>query len=208
MLFCTLNTTSHQIQNCILLECLQQYSIKIRVESIKKSPHKLHSLYYKTVTRVPISMCPSLFNMQLLLCSAIQVTGMVHPTSSCCEAIHCFTTRKTLNRSHKQTFYIYTYTHLSSQRQSISPLTKTKTASVHAAQAPLRSLCPMFLLNFGSVSVVSCLQHALTQSQIPVMLSAVLLKMFPSHVLCRALLKLDLPITTFLGCALERKKKD
>lgn len=37
------------------------------------------------------------------------------------------------------------------------------------------------------------------------MLGAVLLKMFPSHALCGALLKLNLPITAFLGGTLQLK---
>lgn len=57
------------------------------------------------------------------------------------------------------------------------------------------------------ISVISCLQNTLAQSQVPVVLSAMLLKMFPSHVLCWTLLKLNLPIATFLGCTLREKKK-
>jgi len=53
------------------------------------------------------------------------------------------------------------------------------------------------------ISVVSCLQNTLTQSQVPVVFGAMLLKMFPSHVFRRTLLKLNLPVATFLGCTLR-----
>lgn len=65
----------------------------------------------------------------------------------------------------------------------------------------------LFLLSSVCFSVVSCLQNTLTQSQVPVVLSAMLLKMFPSHTFCWTLFKLNLPVTTFLGCTLRKREK-
>lgn len=135
--------------NCILQECYYSNSINIKVEAIEKVI-RLHSLYYKTVTRVTKSMCP------YLICSYYDVLphGQQHGSS---HQLLLFHRQPLCNHAHcslSHSFYIYTHASLNSHFTSQLPKQLCKCARATGFPAFFRVRVCSVLAVFQS-SVVS-----------------------------------------------------